>query len=208
MSGRVQRDRPGTGADRRTRRTERALHAAFATLVQTRPYDQIRVADILAAADVGRSTFYEHYRGKDDLLLASMAPILDALATAADPESPSDRLEAVLRHLWDRRRLARRLLAAGGAGHPAERVLLELVRRVEERLAPDATESRRTPSVPGRLAAFGLACAQLGLVRAWLSGEVRSDPGELARGLHRSSVGALAGWGEDDDGLTAGGRVR
>lgn len=68
--------------DRRVRRTRGALTGAFARLVHGRRYGEIRVQDILEQADVGRSTFYDHYRGKDDLLLDSMGPLFDATAFA------------------------------------------------------------------------------------------------------------------------------
>ncbi|MEV6771549.1 helix-turn-helix domain-containing protein [Nocardia sp. NPDC051030] len=53
------------------RRTRMALHRALMELMRTRPYDRITVRDIIDRADVGRSTFYAHYRDKDDLLLVS-----------------------------------------------------------------------------------------------------------------------------------------
>jgi AcrR family transcriptional regulator len=39
-------------------------------LTLERGYDHITVQDILDRADVGRSTFYAHYRDKDDLLVS------------------------------------------------------------------------------------------------------------------------------------------
>src|SRR5262249_18296888 len=39
----------------------------MASLIQKKDYEAITVEDICAAADVGRSTFYAHYAGKDDL---------------------------------------------------------------------------------------------------------------------------------------------
>src|SRR5215475_6922671 len=53
--------------DRRAARTRAKLHQALTSLIQQKDYDAITVEDICAAADVGRSTFYAHYAGKDDL---------------------------------------------------------------------------------------------------------------------------------------------
>ena len=53
--------------DRRVRRTHGALQQAFLNLLSHKAYDEITIADICESANVGRSTFYAHYRGKDDL---------------------------------------------------------------------------------------------------------------------------------------------
>lgn len=54
--------------DRRVQRTHRALLEAFKALVLERGYDEISVQDITDRADVGRATFYLHYKDKEDLL--------------------------------------------------------------------------------------------------------------------------------------------
>ena len=59
---------PPRGVDRRVQQTRSRLHGALASLVHEKPYDDIVVQEILARAAVGRSTFYEHYRHKDELL--------------------------------------------------------------------------------------------------------------------------------------------
>src|SRR5687768_2055182 len=56
------------GTDRRVRNTRTQLHDALKSLVHEKPYDDIVVKDVLDRADVGRSTFYAHYRDKDELL--------------------------------------------------------------------------------------------------------------------------------------------
>jgi AcrR family transcriptional regulator len=53
--------------DARGSRTQAALQGAFKCLLQTKSYESISVEDICKAANVGRSTFYTHYRSKDDL---------------------------------------------------------------------------------------------------------------------------------------------
>lgn len=75
--------------DRRVRRTRATLHRALIELLLERPYERITVRDILDRADVGRSTFYAHFRDKDDLLLVSSTEYLRAAITAARPEDPA-----------------------------------------------------------------------------------------------------------------------
>ncbi|MFI2283695.1 TetR/AcrR family transcriptional regulator [Nocardia beijingensis] len=54
-------------------------------LMIERGYDRITISEILTRADVGRSTFYTHYRDKDDLLLRSCADYLRAAISEMDP---------------------------------------------------------------------------------------------------------------------------
>lgn len=70
--------------DRRVRRTTGALQGALFELIARRGYDRISVQDIIERADVGRSTFYTHFRDKDDLLLSS----LDKLTEDIDRHLP------------------------------------------------------------------------------------------------------------------------
>ncbi|MFC4127114.1 TetR/AcrR family transcriptional regulator [Nocardia rhizosphaerae] len=62
--------------DRRVRRTRERLHIALIELMIERGYDRVTVSDVIDRADVGRSTFYAHYRDKDDLLLVSCTDFL------------------------------------------------------------------------------------------------------------------------------------
>lgn len=56
--------------DRRVGRTRRMMHEALMALIVEKGYESVTVQDILDRADVGRSTFYAHYRDKDELLLS------------------------------------------------------------------------------------------------------------------------------------------
>src|SRR5947208_3389919 len=53
--------------DPRVRRTRDALGDALVALMQEKEFASIRVQDVLDRAGVGRSTFYEHFKDKDDL---------------------------------------------------------------------------------------------------------------------------------------------
>jgi AcrR family transcriptional regulator len=68
--------------DRRAARSRRALHEALLALIPRKGYDAITIQDITDEADVGRSTFYAHYTGKEDLLRAGFEELRADLAQA------------------------------------------------------------------------------------------------------------------------------
>lgn len=76
--------------DRRIERTRKALRAALHSLVAHRPYDEITLNDILTEANVGRSTFYLHFRDKDDLLLTTVVDVMTAAGVAPAAEKWPD----------------------------------------------------------------------------------------------------------------------
>lgn len=53
--------------DRRVARTRAMLQQAHLSLILKKGYEAVTVEDICDAANVGRSTFYAHFTGKDDL---------------------------------------------------------------------------------------------------------------------------------------------
>jgi AcrR family transcriptional regulator len=68
--------------DRRAARTRRTLHDALIRLILRKGYDALTVQEIIDDADVGRATFYAHYRGKDDLLRGGFERLRNQLKTA------------------------------------------------------------------------------------------------------------------------------
>src|SRR5215510_6803289 len=67
--------------DRRIQKTKNLLHEALGSLIREKPYDAIVVQEILDRANVGRSTFYTHFRDKDELLISGIHDILSVLPT-------------------------------------------------------------------------------------------------------------------------------
>lgn len=59
--------------DRRVQRTQRQLQDGLRFLLTHKPIDEISVLDVTTAADVNRSTFYDHYTDKLELLNALIA---------------------------------------------------------------------------------------------------------------------------------------
>jgi AcrR family transcriptional regulator len=65
--------------DRRIQRTQQLLRDALMELVIEKGYEDISVQDITDRANVARTTFYLHYKDKDELLLSGMAGMYDEL---------------------------------------------------------------------------------------------------------------------------------
>lgn len=63
--------------DRRVLRTKHSLSKALVELIQEKHYDYITVQDIIDRANVGRSTFYTHFRDKEDLLMGDWKRAMD-----------------------------------------------------------------------------------------------------------------------------------
>jgi len=68
--------------DRRIQKTQKLLHEALGSLIREKPYEEIVVKEILDRANVGRSTFYMHFRDKDELLTSVLHEMLRTAQTA------------------------------------------------------------------------------------------------------------------------------
>jgi AcrR family transcriptional regulator len=110
--------RPDGG--RRRDRTRRALRAALVDLLRTRDFDELTVQDLLAEADVGRSTFYSHFTGKADLLRYGMQSLGQEVRLAAEQTAAGADFAFVrplLEHIAGHRELFRHLKGRGGEIH-------------------------------------------------------------------------------------------
>lgn len=172
--------------DPRRRRTREALQSAFTLLALERRYHEIRIDDILKASGVSRSTFYEHFAGKDALLAASMGDALSLLADIPTGEADTRQVAGLLQHFWENRMLARSLFQGA-----ALRVIRNaLVQRIEARL--NRSDGGRL-RLPRRLATHALADGMFSPIVAWLSGEAPCNPADLAAALRTASRATLAG---------------
>lgn len=167
---------------------------AFNSLVLAKGYGGLLPADIAEAAGVARSTLYEHFAGKEDMLRHSLAPILAPLAECVDSVETPPRLEFVLNHIRESRGMARALLS-GRARLIAHRTL---AKSIAARLPK--TPACGTPVPPGLQAAY-LASAILGVLDEWLSGRTACSVAVLARGLQASTHAAAVGLDVDASGL-------
>ena len=89
--------------DLRIRKTRRAIRSGLVKACEAKPYEHVSVADICRVSMVSRTTFYDHYTGKDALLAEVVAFLLEDITPALEGlwcgEGGDSR--AVARHLAD-----------------------------------------------------------------------------------------------------------
>ena len=89
--------------DLRIRKTRRAIRSGLVKACEAKPYEHVSVADICRVSVVSRTTFYDHYTGKDALLAEVVAFLLEDITPALEGlwcgEGGDSR--AVARHLAD-----------------------------------------------------------------------------------------------------------
>jgi AcrR family transcriptional regulator len=150
-------------------------------------YGRVTVRDIIDRADVGRSTFYSHFRDKEDLFLSGIeGEIREAFGSEPDEGSPSLWLfEHAREHIDLYRALIRR---RGGWELVSERIEKTLVEIFEDRLRGAATSP-----VPVEAAARFLGSALIGLLAWWLSEDTPLEPDAIDAAFR-----ALASRGTED----------
>ena len=112
-------------ADRRVRRTRQLLVDALLALIVERGYEALTVQDVLDRADIGRSTFYAHFRDKDDLLAAAFSrlhTVLEGRTGAAGAAGLAELSLALFRHTDEHRPLYRAMV-----GRPSGAMLTRAV---------------------------------------------------------------------------------
>ena len=98
--------------DRRILRTRDTLGDALIALMQEKSFDEITVQDLLDRAVVGRSTFYVHYRDKDDLFLSDVEDFLEGFSSMLNRQSDSPKRLLPVREVFTHIRESRELYMA------------------------------------------------------------------------------------------------
>ncbi len=162
--------------DRRIGRTRRLMHEALMALMVDKGYEAITVQDILDRADVGRSTFYAHYRDKDELLLScfehlrtlfeqQQQALFAARRTGKDPE-----VHFIL-ELFRHTRQHHKLYKAIAGKQSGEMILKYLHRDLYTMLIGPLTElirNKKSPPVPIEITTHHLVSSLLSLMTWWL----------------------------------------
>ena len=171
--------------DRRVRRTRTSVVEAFLSLVLERGYERVTVQDILDRADVGRSTFYAHYRDKEALLMSCFDGVreeliadLDAMSPGRTPSDTRRPSIVIFRHAFRNRPVYRALCGRPG-GTVVQRHLHAIIAgALRAHLEPHLAAAGS--AMPAEAMAEFYTSALLGLLIWWVGQDFRGGPDAIA----------------------------
>ena len=191
--------------DRRVQRTKQALRKALLELIKDKGYDSISVEEITRQANLGRATFYLHYKDKEDLLVDEFNEIVNERARTIseipfsawlpDLENPDPKVEnkpappllMAFQHVANHADIYRILLQNEKSDRIFERIRKIITQAITDFMQRKA-KSDPIPilsEVPIDLLAAYFSGALLSCVDWWLEQELSYSPEEMTRMFQR-----------------------
>ncbi|MBL8166613.1 MAG: TetR/AcrR family transcriptional regulator [Acidobacteria bacterium] len=198
MSIKSAADSPARKPDRRAQRTRDALGDALITLMREKPFDTITVQDVLDLAGVSRSTFYTHFRDKDDLFLSDadeffqhMANLLTMTGERSNRVAP---VREMFEHVAQIGELYHAMVESGKLQAAMELAQEHFARGIERRLS-QLSPAHAAPSASRTLLAQGFAGAMFSMMSWWLAHNQPSAPAEMDNAFHQMVWAGVTGMG-------------
>lgn len=174
--------------DRRARRTRDALGDALVELMHERPFKSITVQEVLDRAAVGRSTFYTHYRDKDDLFFSDVEDFWEMISSMLERNGEVSNRVAPVRELFTHIaevKVFREALVASGKVHDVmELGQGQFARAIEQRLMKLSTAQGAKPG-QFTAAAHAFAGALFALLGWWIDRGMPVSANEMDDTFHR-----------------------
>jgi AcrR family transcriptional regulator len=172
----------------RVRRTCDRLGSAMRALLVEKPFDDITVQNVLERAGVSRSTFYTHYRDKNDLFLSDAEEFFEMMATALSRGGEnSDRVAPVrelFAHIAQVRPFYDALIASGRSDDLLQLAQGHFARGIEQRFR-ELSRSATIPQHHRRAVAHALAGSMFSLLTWWVHHNMPSSTQEMDELFHQ-----------------------
>ena len=174
--------------DQRVRRTRDRLGDALVELLVQKSFDDIRVQDILDRAGVSRSTFYTHYRDKNDLFLSDAEEFFEAMAMAlsrfGDKSERVAPVQELFAHLGEVRPFYNALVESGRLHDVMELGQEHFARGIEQRLGEMPRAARIRPDRRSAIS-HGLAGNLFSILAWWIQHGMTLSPEEMDKLFHK-----------------------
>jgi AcrR family transcriptional regulator len=172
--------------DRRSQRTRHLLSAALVELIREKEYNAITVSDIIDRANVGRSTFYAHYRHKDDLFVGELDRVIELLSqrVPGQEEIPFFPSLGLFRHVGEEFELYKALVWTPGI----DLLIKHMQKSLTQRIVQGLEKSGRDYEIPVPILSNFIAGSFLTLLKWWLENKMIYPPEEMDKIFKRLSM--------------------
>ncbi len=191
--------------DRRVKYTLLALRSSLLELMRKKDISRITVKELCERADVNRGTFYAHYASPVDLLEQIERELLEEVLSSLDSKLATGSLAALLTDIFTTLQQNGDLCKVLFSEHGDKEFLGRVMETARE---PCLQEWQRTardlPRETLDLLYSFMANGSVGVIRAWIEEDMRTEPAVIARFIACLSDGALRaiqGTGKPADGF-------
>ncbi|MGM0214211.1 TetR/AcrR family transcriptional regulator [Enterococcus sp. AZ109] len=172
--------------DRRTIKTKKAIHQAFIELLKAKPLNKITISELSEKADLGRGTFYLHYKDIYDLYEQLEHELYDELVELFDQFAPYDTslsmqsvTEAITGYIEGKKELFLLLIQSNANGN----VLYKIKEIFKEKVLQDECYQQISPYE--QIEALFIVSGMLGVLEEWLTSDLELSMEQVSELLHR-----------------------
>jgi len=173
--------------DRRSARTQRSLSGALVELVKEKRFDEITVQEVIDRANVGRSTFYSHFRDKEDLFQRDWERFLDGLAQHIDWDKAGEEsfvpVVYLFSHLQEFQSFYQSLVRSQMADAIFKSGISYLSQKIESALTVQL-KGKPLPPTPIPILSNYLASELFSLLKWWLDRDMPYSPERMNEIFH------------------------
>ena len=182
--------------DRRIQRTRKVLQDALVELILEKGFDRVTVQDVIERANVGRSTFYSHFKDTEDLFLSgfeNLWSLFEGHLTQQTLENAGvwDLSLIVFQHAQSYTGVYRALVGKQGGNLMSAHMHKYLSALMRESLKGQWTKSK---PIPLDIVVYHLASSLIALLAWWVEHDLPHPPqrmNEIYQQLTRPAIEAL-----------------
>ena len=195
--------------DRRIQRTRKLLRDALMSLILEDGYDAISIQDITEKANLGRATFYLHFKDKDELLLDVMDQFIEDFMQQVPQISEAqwrlDDTKAIIKlfdFAADHYDLYRILIIGSGGITAAAQLRNSVASNIADFIQQEIDEQGAEPVIPTDFIASHFAGSLLSTIYWWLDSDLNYTAEEMAEMFQKVNLldrEALMGLGPKEE---------
>lgn len=184
--------------DKRIQRTRKALHEALIELILEKEFDKVTVQDVITRANIGRSTFYLHFKDTEDLFLSGFENLWSLFEhqltdQAAEKASVWDLSLIVFQHAQSYTGVYKALVGKQGGHLMSAHMHKYLSALMREALKGQWAKNKQ---VPLEIVIYHLASSLIALLAWWVDHDLPYSPkriNEMFQQLTQPAVESMMG---------------